>query len=958
MSVQSDLSFIERARNDLDPSKEKINVDTLDEVVMVMNKGSGQLQHEASRLLSQFKDEMPWTKVDAILEYSKNVETKYFALQILEQLIQTRWRSLPRDQCEGIKGYIVGKILDISKAECENDGMKLLLQKLNLVLVQIVKFEWPRHWPTFIMDIVGSSRSSPWVCMNNMEILRLLSEEVFDFETNLTSSKAAYLKQEFCTQFQAVHALCLEILQSADSPDLVYRTLRTLHGFLSWVPVGFVFENNLIELITERFMPFPNFRSLCVQCLVEISSIDIENEPKYGARLDIMFRKVMGVLTDQLPTDIDMASAYASGSNEDQQLISNLAQFLSTYLNKHANLCEVFDSNPDSSRLETKQAHELALKYLLKISEVEDTEVFKICLDYWNWLTSELFRESPFEIRSGLLESLNQLRHSNANDLPRRRLYASVLSQLRSLFISRMAKPEEVIVVVNENNEAVRELVKDTDSLVLYKTMRETLVFLTHLDYRDTETKMIEKLQSQVNGTEWSWKNLNTLCWAIGSISGAMVEEDERRFLVTVIRDLLGLCEQKRGKHNKAVIASNIMYVVGQYPRFLRAHWRFLKTVINKLFEFAHETHEGVQDMACDTFIKIVIKCKSHFTMVQIGETQPFVDEIIYNLSTIICDLSEPQVHVFYEAMGHIISSEFDEVAQAKLIENLMTVPNRIWSEIIEHAAANTNVILDQDVLHNIVHILKTNASACKSIGIPFISQIQRIFEDMLAIYRLVSSSITAMVNEQGQDALKQPLAKQMRAVKREILTLLSTWIARAEMSDASRMQGRSVDSQRKLAQVQVCFQPIAAPMPRIRKGLAKTKAVAKVVRSGSTPKILAKAHEKVRFRKPKTRKLARAPKYPRKSAPATPWIDEFGVIKHPLTTESAMKLMEDHNTLVFIVDVRSDKRKIRQAVAKLYGVQASKVNTLIRPDGKKKAFVRLAANYDALDVANKIGII
>ena len=45
----------------------------------------------------------------------------------------------------------------------------------------------------------------------------------------------------------------------------------------------------------------------------------------------------------------------------------------------------------------------------------------------------------------------------------------------------------------------------------------------------------------------------------------------------------------------KAIIASNIMYIVGQYPRFLRAHWRFLKTVVNKLFEFMHETHEGVQ---------------------------------------------------------------------------------------------------------------------------------------------------------------------------------------------------------------------------------------------------------------------------------------------------------------------------------------------------------------------------
>lgn len=29
-----------------------------------------------------------------------------------------------------------------------------------------------------------------------------------------------------------------------------------------------------------------------------------------------------------------------------------------------------------------------------------------------------------------------------------------------------------------------------------------------------------------------------------------------------------------------------------------------------------------------------------------------------------------------------------------------------------------------------------------------------------------------------------------------------------------------------------------------------------------------------------------------------------------------------------------------------------------IRPDGAKKAYVRLTADYDALDVANKIGII
>ena len=152
------------------------------------------------------------------------------------------------------------------------------------------------------------------------------------------------------------------------------------------------------------------------------------------------------------------------------------------------------------------------------------------------------------------------------------------------------------MIVENDEGEIVREFVKESDTIQLYKATRECLVYLTHLDVIDTENIMSEKLAKQVDGSEWSWANCNTLCWAIGSISGAMNEETEKRFLVTVIKDLLGLTEMKRGKDNKAVVASNIMYIVGQYPRFLKAHWKFLKTVVNKLFEFMHETHEGLQN--------------------------------------------------------------------------------------------------------------------------------------------------------------------------------------------------------------------------------------------------------------------------------------------------------------------------------------------------------------------------
>ena len=50
-----------------------------------------------------------------------------------------------------------------------------------------------------------------------------------------------------------------------------------------------------------------------------------------------------------------------------------------------------------------------------------------------------------------------------------------------------------------------------------------------------------------------------------------------------------------------------------------------------------------------------------------------------------------------------------------------------------------------------------------------------------------------------------------------------------------------------------------------------------------------------------------------------------------PLNTESAMKKIEEHNTLVFLVDIKANKRQIKDAVKKLWDVQAAKVNTLIR---------------------------
>ncbi len=85
------------------------------------------------------------------------------------------------------------------------------------------------------------------------------------------------------------------------------------------------------------------------------------------------------------------------------------------------------------------------------------------------------------------------------------------------------------------------------------------------------------------------------------------------------------------------------------------------------------------------------------------------------------------------------------------------------------------------------------------------------------------------------------------------------------------------------------------------------------------------------------------------------------------------MRKIEQNNTLVFIVDARANKSHIKDAVKRMYDVDAAKVNTLIRwvssrinkfffmvgsPDGSKKAYVRLTSDVEAMEVANKIGFI
>lgn len=290
--------------------------------------------------------------------------------------MQSRWNALPKEQCEGIKNYVVSIIIKTSSDEESLKRERLLLNKMNLILVKILKYEWPRNWPSFIGDLVRASRTNVSLCENNMVILRLLSEEVFDFSAEqMTTVKAKTLKSQLCGEFAEIFQLCTEVLERAQKASLIVATLEALLRFLRWIPLGYIFETGLAPTLISRFFVVPAFRNAALKCVTEIFGLSPVGA-EYSPRVVELYGMAMDGLTTMIPmTDsLDLCRAYAESASEEQKFLQNLALFFATSLGTHLRL------------LEQHVPHErllLSHMYLLRLSLVEDREVFKVCLEYW-----------------------------------------------------------------------------------------------------------------------------------------------------------------------------------------------------------------------------------------------------------------------------------------------------------------------------------------------------------------------------------------------------------------------------------------------------------------------------------------------------------------------------------------------------------------------------------------------
>ena len=193
-----------------------------------------------------------------------------------------------------------------------------------------------------------------------------------------------------------------------------------------------------------------------------------------------------------------------------------------------------------------------------------------------------------------------------------------------------------------------------------------------------------------------------------------------------------------------------------------------------------HETHPGVQDMACETFLKICHKCRRKFVVQQLGEQEPFVCELLSGLAATIQDLEAHQVHMFYEAVGLMVGADADQGKRAAYLERLMSPPNATWDAVVSSSLAvdpSGQQLLEPDRVKSVTNILQTNTSVCSSLGAPFAPQMARCFNDVLRVYALYSAAADAAIADGGPHAARSAGVKALRGAKRAALRLLETWV-------------------------------------------------------------------------------------------------------------------------------------------------------------------------------------
>ena len=268
-------------------------------------------------------------------------------------------------------------------------------------------------WPTAIKDLAESCKQNQALCENNLEIMLMLSEEIFDnSKSTMTKNQSEQLKDKYTENLIIIYDLCDFIAKtfiqdsSKISPSLIKTCLRTLYSFLNWAPAFFIFSRDFLDGIVVNLIQDPKLTVQCLQCLIETFNFNIKlstisNEDLVQIRkrildtLPLFIVKLQAIFPMQRNFREERIQKLAS--HNQLTLFDNVAKevalvFIALFKN-HFNW--IFDTalslykTGNRQYLDVCMMIETAVKYMINLSNVDNDPLYKICIEFWQAFTNK-----------------------------------------------------------------------------------------------------------------------------------------------------------------------------------------------------------------------------------------------------------------------------------------------------------------------------------------------------------------------------------------------------------------------------------------------------------------------------------------------------------------------------------------------------------------------------------------
>lgn len=716
----------------------------LDEVI---NKAQQPTQEgqRCQMILQQFTE-----RDDAIFFTEKMVDMpglsnrcRFFGCYIMKKFVMDRWELMPLEHREPMKNFVAGHVVqwansgDINSAE---------LRELDVCLVMMIIRDWPQRWPGVVEELIGSSESSAGMCMNNMNILKMLSEEIMEFQGSqrVTSARISQLQARLKDISETIYSLIENVMTRTTDVGVIKSALGTMRAVVKWLDPKFIFETDLPVALCTSYMPQPDFIEPVLAIFGEIASL--QNVPsQYENVYGPIFGAIVNALQQIVPQDFEGLRRVAMA---DKRFIETLIYSLSAYFGKFGEYIEK-SSNRDQIGI--------ALFWIVSIMKFSsnETDNFISCCEMWANIAKRAFVDNV---------ALGDV-------------YKPYFEQVRRVMIEKMARPEEIIMVEDEaTGEMIKEKTRNSASLALYNIMKETMIYLTNLDPDDTMkafNEFIELLQKEIADDSTRTQRVNALCWSAGAITGALAIQPERQFVITVLRVLLELNKVVSTIEDKAVVASGIMFVCSRYPRFLTDNWEFMKVVIDKLFEFIQHEVPAVREMAVNAFSTICEKSKRHFQIRHKGEP-PMVEHFIETFESHVGNLDDNMKVQMFSAVALVISGSSDEGVMAMQTRALMERLNAQWAALLQSFNSQ-----NMDCLRGALFILRCNAAVAEQVGGSFHVQLGVIFREMMMMYTECSHQTLQMFEAMQFQCMNHEMFKVYKGICTHILRLIAFFVGK-----------------------------------------------------------------------------------------------------------------------------------------------------------------------------------